>query len=63
MSEQDDTGKVADTVDNLLHAMTLPLPDKLHLQALREALPSVRDRLRVIYVEQTGDDPWREGGR
>ena len=43
MSEHDDdAGKVADTVDNLLHAMALPLPDKFHLQALRAARPAAR---------------------
>lgn len=60
MIENDDSGQVADTVDNLISALTLPLPDKLHLQALRESLPSVRDRLRAIYVEQTGENPWED---
>lgn len=56
----DDSGQVADTVDNLISALTLPLPDKSHLQALRESLPSVRDRLRAIYTAQTGENPWSE---
>ena len=48
MSEHDDdAGKVADTVDNLLHAMALPLPDTFHLQALREALPELDEMVSM----------------
>jgi hypothetical protein len=54
----EDLGKAADTVDNLIHAMMLPMPSAVHLQALKESLPALRDRLRAIYIAETGENPW-----
>lgn len=54
----EDLGKAADTVDNLIHAMMLPMPATVHLQALKESLPALRDRLRAIYIAETGENPW-----
>lgn len=51
-------GQLSDTIDNLLHAMQLPLPPKMHLDSLKGNLESVRDELREIYTEETGDNPW-----
>ncbi len=34
-------------LDNLLAALNLPLPDRLHLKALREVLPEIRAELRA----------------
>jgi hypothetical protein len=51
-------GMQADRIDDLIGALALPLPDSLHVQALREALPGIRNRLRRVYVLETGDDPW-----
>jgi hypothetical protein len=51
-------GMQADRIDSLIHAMQLPLPAAIHLQALREALPGIRDTLRQVYVIETQDDPW-----
>jgi hypothetical protein len=54
-------GEAADLLRELAaEPVSVPLPDKSHLQALRESLPSVRDRLRAIYVEQTGENPWED---
>ena len=51
-------GQLADRVDNLFHALQLPLPPALHVQQLRVALPQIRDALRLIYTAQMGEDPW-----
>ena len=51
-------GQLADRVDALVNAMKLPLPPVIHLQALKESLPTVVKELRAIYVVETGDDPW-----
>lgn len=39
-------GMAIDTLDNLLSAMSVPLPDHLHMQGLRAELPKLRDSLR-----------------
>jgi hypothetical protein len=53
-------GQLSDTIDNLLHAMQLPLPPQMHLSSLKGNLESVRDELREIYTEETGENPWLE---
>lgn len=57
-SQWEDVGLVADTLDNLIHALALPMPPAFHLERLRAALPGVRDRLRAAFVAAVGDNPW-----
>lgn len=45
--------RAADRIENLLCALDLPLPDRLHLQGLRGALPEIRDEIRST-LESTG---------
>jgi hypothetical protein len=45
-------------IDNLIGAMQLPLPAQYHLDQLKLVLPELRDTLRLIYIAETGDDPW-----
>jgi hypothetical protein len=51
-------GRLADRVDNLAHALQLPMPAAMHVAQLRAALPEIRDALRLIYTAETGEDPW-----
>lgn len=51
-------GMAADTLDNLYHALMLPLPPAMHVEQLKAALPDVIARLRKVYVAETGDNPW-----
>lgn len=51
-------GKLADTCDNLSAALDMPLPFHIHKQALKESLESMRNDLRAVSVEMTGDNPW-----
>lgn len=54
----EELGQAIDQVENLRSAITLPLPDHLHVQALRSSLPDVTMRLKRAFVELTGEDPW-----
>lgn len=56
----DAVGFAADTLDNLIHAMSLPMPPAFHVDRLRGVLPGVRDRLREAFVAATGQNPWLE---
>ena len=61
-------GDVAETLDNLIGALQLRLPAQMHVDQLKLALPKLRDTLRLIYIAETGENPWethpftKEGG-
>jgi len=54
-------GKMSDRTDNLYYASRMPLPAEAHKKILQGALQDIRDDLRKLYVEITGENPW-EGG-
>ena len=54
----DQIGEIADRCDNLAHAARLPMPPEFHVTQLTRALANVRDQLRALYVEASGDNPW-----
>jgi hypothetical protein len=60
MSEEanDVLGRAIDTVDNLAHALTLPISDSLHVEALRAALPEAVAELKKGFALVTGENPW-----
>ncbi len=51
-------GMAADDVNNLLGAMQLPLPAEQHLAMLKPALFKIMERMREVYILETGDNPW-----
>jgi hypothetical protein len=51
-------GQAADRISNLLGALQLPLPAQMHVEQLKLALSQLRDTLRLIYIAETGEDPW-----
>jgi hypothetical protein len=54
----DQIASVERRIDNLIGAMQLPMPPVFHLERLKVALPEIRDTLRLIYIAETGEDPW-----
>lgn len=54
----DSLGRLSDKCDNLFHASKLPMPDKLHKEQLASAMEDIRDELRKIYIDETGQNPW-----
>ncbi len=61
----DEVGRAVDTLENLIAGQVMPMPDRLHLEGLRGALPPLRDRLKAAYIQAVGSDPWElpdEGG-
>lgn len=51
-------GELVDTIDNLNSALSMPLPDSIHVNAMREELPEVLAELKNIFVSITGENPW-----
>lgn len=43
---------------NVEGALNLPLPDQIHVVALRGCIPSVITNLKAAYVKLTGENPW-----
>lgn len=60
-SESDDFGALIDRLDNLAHALKLPLKDSMHVTQLRIELPNLVKDFKAAYVNEMGENPW-EGG-
>ena len=54
----DEIAEIIETLDNLEAAMTLQMPVEIHLKALKESLPDVRDRLKKAYFDLGGENHW-----
>ena len=51
-------GQTIDRVNNILHALVIPMPAEFHLNMLKELLPEIVDELRAGFVKATGENPW-----
>lgn len=51
-------GFLADRVDNLVAALTIPMPADFHIKALKESLPEIAKELKQIVIQETGENPW-----
>lgn len=50
--------QIINSLDNLTHAIQLPLPDSMHVEVLRESLPEKVNELKKTFEEITGENPW-----
>lgn len=55
---EEELGQAIDRVDNLAHALKLPLSPNMHVDQLRAALPEAVADLKAAFVKLTGDNPW-----
>lgn len=60
MNEQqkEKLGILIDGLENLSFALDLPLPDHMHVAALRDALPQKVEELKELFIEVTNENPW-----
>ncbi|MDR6447474.1 hypothetical protein J2794_003590 [Paraburkholderia terricola] len=54
----DEIAGAVDTLDNLIAALSLPMLDAIHVQALRAKLPEVRDAVKRGYLSAGGEEVW-----
>ncbi|PZP26678.1 MULTISPECIES: hypothetical protein [Pseudomonas] len=47
-----------DRLDNFAAGLELPLPEHLHLQAMRDGLPEIVTELKNAFITAGGDDYW-----
>ena len=51
--------EVVDKADAMVHASRLPIPDEIHKIALACGMASIAEKLKLLYVEETGENPWK----
>lgn len=60
MIDIEEIGTLADSADNALAALAMPLPERLHIEGMKGVLEDVRAKLRAYYVQETGENPWED---
>lgn len=53
-------GEVIDDMENVIGALKLPMPPDVHVEQCKAILPRFVKRLREVYKDAAGDDPWDE---
>ena len=38
--------------------MTMPLPDSIHMQGIKPALPEILNEVKAVYLDEGGEDWW-----
>ncbi|MDR5825801.1 hypothetical protein [Caballeronia sp. LZ043] len=56
----DEIAEAIDTLDSLIAALSMQMPDSLHVKALRESLPNVRDAIKSGYLAAGGENMWAD---
>ena len=51
-------GRSIDELDDLAHALKMPVSDSIHLNCLREQLPELVAKMQRQFAAVTGEDPW-----
>lgn len=54
----DKLGQEIDRLDSVAQALSMPLPDSLHVQALRETLPALVAAPKAAFAPIAGSNPW-----
>ena len=62
MKEEDieKLGLLIDKLENLIQAMTMPLPDSIHIQGIKPALPEILNEVKAVYLDEGGENWWDE---
>ena len=56
--QEDAIGQDIETLDNLAHALLLPMPAEFHVRQLKGALPDLVKRFKKHYADAFGWNPW-----
>lgn len=56
--QEDALGQDIERLDNLAHALLLPMPPDFHVRQLKEALPKVVAEFKKHYAAAFGWNPW-----
>lgn len=53
-------GQMADTCDNLIGALEMPLPPAMQIEQTKLALQKLSAQIKALVVAIGGDNPWEE---
>ena len=56
--QEDALGEDIERLDNLAHALLLPMPADFHVKQLKESLPETVRAFKKHYAEAFGWNPW-----
>jgi hypothetical protein len=56
--QEDALGQDIEALDNLAHALLLPMPADFHVRQLKESLPELVEKFKNHYADAFGWDPW-----
>lgn len=56
----DEIAEVIDKLENIIAAMTLPMPPEIHFSILKESLPDTVQMLKQAYLNAGGENYWVE---
>ena len=54
----DQIAEQIERLDNLAHALMLPMPASFHVEQMKHQLPEVVKALKAAYAEVAGENPW-----
>lgn len=53
-------GRTIDRLDNVAHALALPMSADFHIRQMNQLLPGIIADLKKYFAEVTGENPWEE---
>ena len=53
-------GLLIDKLENLIQAMTMPLPGSIHRHGIKPALPEILNEVKAVYLDEGGENWWDE---
>lgn len=51
-------GLLIDKLDNFTVAMSMPLPDRIHIESIKTLLPEMREEVLDVYTDEGGENVW-----
>jgi hypothetical protein len=54
----DSIAEIISSLENLTVAMGMKVPAQIHLEALKETIPEIREKLLKAYLEAGGENYW-----
>lgn len=51
-------GQEVDRIDNLISALSIPMPAEMHIEQLKQILPEISAKIKQALIDETGENPW-----
>lgn len=51
-------GQEVDRIDNLISALSIPMPAEMHIEQLKSILPEISAKIKEALFAETGENPW-----